>query len=57
MDDFLHDDEGKLGQGFTSADELEQADIGNGSCGRTARITPAQIRKSPFKGFNVLQTV
>jgi hypothetical protein len=31
MDDFLLDVEGKLGHGFTSADELEQVDIGDGS--------------------------
>lgn len=31
MNDFLLDDEGKLGHGFTSADELEQVDIGDGS--------------------------
>jgi hypothetical protein len=30
MDDFLLD-EGKLGHGFTSADELEKVDIGDGS--------------------------
>jgi hypothetical protein len=28
MDDFLLYDEGKLGYGFTSADELKQVDIG-----------------------------
>jgi hypothetical protein len=28
-------DEGKLGYGFTSADELEEVDIGPGDCGRT----------------------
>jgi hypothetical protein len=31
MHDFLVDDEGKLGHGFTSSDELEQVDIGDGS--------------------------
>jgi hypothetical protein len=31
MDDFVLDDEEKLRQGFTSADELEQVDIGDGS--------------------------
>ena len=30
IDDFLLDDEGKLGHGFTSADVLEEVDIGKG---------------------------
>jgi hypothetical protein len=39
MDDFLLDDEGKLGHGFTSADELEQVDIGDGNKPRLTFIS------------------
>jgi hypothetical protein len=39
MDDFLLDDEGKLAHGFTSADELEQIDIGDGDSPRLTFIS------------------
>jgi hypothetical protein len=39
MDDFVLDDEGKLGHGFTSTDELEQVDIGDGGKPRSTFIS------------------
>jgi hypothetical protein len=39
MDDFLWEDDGKLGHGFTSADELEQIDIGDGDRPRPTFIS------------------
>ena len=39
MDDFLLDDEGKLGHGFTPADKLEEVDIGDGDRPRTMYIS------------------
>lgn len=39
MGDFLLDDEDKLGHGFTSADELEQIDIGDGNRPRPTFIS------------------
>lgn len=39
MDNFLLDDEGKLGHGFTSADDLEQIDIGDRSKPRPTFIS------------------
>ena len=38
MDEFL-DDDGKLGHGFTSADELEEVDIGDGDRPRPTFIS------------------
>ena len=38
MDEFL-EDEGKLGHGFTSADLLEEIDIGNGDIPRPTFIS------------------
>ena len=38
MDEFI-EDEGKLGHGFTSADELEQIDLGDGSKPRPTYIS------------------
>ena len=38
MDEFL-DNEGKLGRGFTSADALEEVDIGDGDRPRPAFIS------------------
>lgn len=39
MDDFLLENEGKLGQGFTSADGLEHVDIGDGSKSRPTFVS------------------
>lgn len=39
MDDFLLEDKGKLGHGFTSANELEQVDIGDGDRPRSMFIS------------------
>jgi len=39
MDDFLLDDEGKLGHGFTSANKLEEIDIGDGDKPRRTYIS------------------
>jgi hypothetical protein len=44
MDDFVLDDEGKLGHGFTSVDEFEQVDIGDGS---KPRITYIRAKLDP----------
>jgi hypothetical protein len=38
MDQFI-EDEGKLGHGFTSVDELEKIDLGNGSKPRLTYIS------------------
>jgi hypothetical protein len=46
MDDFLLDDEGKLGYGFTSTDELEQVDVGDGSRPRPTFISAKLDSKS-----------
>ena len=39
MDDFLLDDEGKLGHGFTSSNKLEEIDIGDGDKPRRTYIS------------------
>jgi hypothetical protein len=39
MDSLVHDDEGKMGKGFTSADELEVVDIGSGDRPRPTYIS------------------
>ena len=45
MDEFL-EDEGKLGHGFTSADALEEADIGDGDRDRP-RPTFISVKLDP----------
>ena len=41
MDAFVEDDEGKLGYGFTSADVLEEIDLGDGCKPRPTFVSAA----------------
>ena len=55
MDDAVEDIEGKLGQGFTSADQLEEVDIGLGDRLRPTFVSAKLDPEYKQKLINILK--